>query len=79
MYFLTLMEPELELKDRFKELIEAEDTATWNVEAQACMDEAASSGDVIRLQQLFEKDPLKRIAGANELVNEWKTKYTKMI
>lgn len=79
MYFLTLMEPELELKERFKEMIAAEDTASWNVEAQACIDEAASSGEVIRLQQLFEKDPIKRIAGANEIVNEWKAKYRKMI
>ncbi len=79
MYFLTKMEPELELKDRYKELIEKEDTCTWDVEAQGLLDEAASAGEVIRLGQLFEKDPIKRIAGANETVNRWKAQYRKMI
>ena len=79
MYFLTLMEPELELKDRYKELIESEDTSAWNVEAQGSFDESASAPEVIRLKQLFEKDPIKRITGASELVNEWKAQYRKMI
>ena len=79
MYFLTLMEPELEIKERYRELIETEDTSAWNVEAQGCFDETAASGEVIRLQQLFEKDPIKRISGAGELINQWKTAYRKMI
>ena len=79
MYFLTLMEPELEIKDRYRELIEKEDTCAWNVEAQANFDEAANAGEVIRLQQLFEKDPIKRISGATEIINDWKYRYRKMI
>lgn len=79
MHFLTLVEPELEIKERYKELIEKEDTAGWNVEAQGFMDEAANSSAVIRLEQLFEKDPIKRIAGAGELINDWKYQYRKMI
>ncbi|MBQ7795728.1 MAG: hypothetical protein IJ374_04100 [Lachnospiraceae bacterium] len=79
MYFLTLMEPELEMKDRYKELIEKEDTCAWDVEAQGSMDEAANSSEVIRLQQLFEKDPIKRISGAGEIINDWKYQYRKMI
>ena len=79
MYFLTLMEPELELKERYKELIAKEDTSAWDVEAQGIIDEATGAGAVVKLGQLFEKDPLKRIAGAGELVNEWKGQYRKMM
>ena len=79
MYFLTLMEPELELKERYKELIEKEDTSAWNVEAQGCLDEAANACEVIRLKQVFEQNPEKRISGANEIVNQWKRQYRKMI
>ncbi len=79
MYFLTLMEPELEVKDRFKEMFEKEDTASWNVEAQGMIDEAKVSAEVVRLGQMFEKDPIKRIAGAGELINEWKGQYRKMM
>lgn len=79
MYFLTLMEPELELKERFKELIEKEDTCAWDVEAQGILDEVSNAGPVIRLNQLFEKDPIKRISGAGEIINNWKYQYRKMI
>ena len=79
MYFLTLMEQELELKERFKELIEKEDTADWNVEAQAILEEARKSEEVVKLSGLFEKDPIKRIAGAGEILNDWKYQYRKMI
>ena len=79
MYFLTLMEPELVLKDRYRELIEKEDTCTWNVEAQGYLDEVATAGEVLRLTQLFEKDPIRRISGAAEIVNQWKGQYRKMI
>ena len=79
MYFLTLMEPELEVKERYRELIAKEDTDAWSAEAKTCFEEASGAGEVVRLQQLFEKDPIKRIAGANEVVNEWKYQYRKMI
>ena len=78
-YFLKLMEPELELKERFRELIAKEDTSAWDVEAQGIIDEATGAGAVVKLSRLFEKDPLKRIAGAGELVNEWKSQYRKMM
>ena len=68
-----------EIKERYKELIEKEDTCSWDVEAQGCLDEVAGSAEVIRLQQLFEKDPIKRISGAGEIINEWKGRYRKMI
>lgn len=79
MYFLTIMEPELEIKERFREMIEKEDTSAWDVEAQGLLDEAKGSGAAVKLGQLFEKDPLKRIAGAGELINEWKDQYRKML
>lgn len=79
MYFLMRMEPELELKERYQELIEKEDTCGWDEEAKTCFDEAAGTGDVIRLGQLFEKDPQKRISGAGEVLNEWKCQYRKML
>lgn len=79
MYFLTLMEPELEVKDRFKELIEREDTASWSAEAHGMIDEASKAAPVVKLNQIFEKDPLKRISGAGEILNQWKYQYRKMI
>ncbi len=79
MYLLTKMEPGLEIKERFKELIENEDTSGWDAKAVKVMEDAAGAASVVRLNQLFEKDPIKRIVGAGELINDWKCLYRKMI
>lgn len=79
MYFLTVMEPELEVKERFRSLLEQEETAEWQKEALEVMAEAKNAAPVMRIHQIFEKDPLKRLAGAGELVNDWKYRYRKMI
>ena len=79
MYFLTLMEPELEMKERFCSMLEKEETAEWDKEALEIMEESKNSSPVTRIHQIFEKDPIKRLAGAGELVNDWKYRYRKMI
>ena len=79
MYFLTLMEPELEMKERYREMIEKEETAAWDQEAQEILEEVKHAASVTRIHQMFEKDPIKRMASASELVNDWKYRYRKMI
>ena len=79
MYFLTLMEPELEMKERYREMIEKEETAAWDQEAQEILEEVKHAAPVTRIHQMFEKDPIKRMASASELVNDWKYRYRKMI
>lgn len=79
MYFLTVMEPELEMKERYRELIGKEDTEAWDAEAVKVMDEVKNMAPVTRIQQIFEKDPVKRVASAGELLNDWKYRYRKMI
>lgn len=79
MYFLTLIEPELEMKERYRELIRREDTEAWTREAEAAMEEVKTMAPVTRIHQIFEKDPIKRVASAGELLNDWKYRYRKMI
>lgn len=79
MYLLTRMEPELKMKDRYQELILKEDTDAWDKEMQENMKAAKESGPATRLAQMFEKDPIKRISGASEVLNRWKLEYRKMI
>ena len=33
----------------------------------------------VEIGQLFEKDPVKRLSGATELLNKWKVEYRRMI
>lgn len=79
MFLLTLMEPEIEIKEKYRELMSEADKETWREEAAAVQKEAGQEGAVTRIRQLFEKDPIKRAAGASELINQWKLEYRRMI
>ena len=35
--------------------------------------------DVVRLRELFKKDPVKRADGASKLIKQWKQEYRVMI
>jgi len=79
MYFLTLMEPELTVKEKYLEKFKGEDTGAWDKEVLERRNEAKTKPAVVRVEEIFEKDPLKRIAGAGGLLNGWKLEYRKMI
>ena len=79
MYFLKVMEPELFIKEKYTDMMTEENKASWDAAAQAAMDEARSGASVIKIDQLFEKDPPSRIAGAGEVLNRWKVAYRKML
>lgn len=78
MYFLTLIQPELSVKERYKEKFQAEDTAAWEKEFLESRTAAEGKEPVVRVKNVFEKDPVKRIAGAAELLNGWKVEYRRM-
>lgn len=79
MYFLTQMQPELSMKEMYREKLKEEDTADWDREALECRGQAKENGAVTKVLVNFEKDPIKRISGAAEFLNEWKLEYRKMI
>lgn len=79
MYFLTVMNPELSMKEAYAAMITDEDKAAWDIEAQAVIDEARNGSAAVRVLQQFEKDPLKKMAGASEMLNSWKVAYRKML
>lgn len=79
MFFLTLMEPEIEIKEKYQQLMSSELKEKWLEEASRVKAEAGQDGAVMRILQLFEKDSVKRTAGASEILNQWKLEYRKMI
>ncbi len=79
MYFLTLMQPELTIRERFGEKLTDEKMAVWNAEAQGIIDEGKSEATVAEIEELFQKDSIRRQAGASELINRWKLEYRRML
>lgn len=79
MFLLSGLEPELEIKEKYLEAVSEEEKAQWQEEADAAFAEAAESDSVKKITELFEKDPVKRLAGASEFVNRYKVEYRRMI
>jgi tetratricopeptide (TPR) repeat protein len=79
MYFLTLMEPEIEMKERYEALMSEEEKEEWMEEMVKAQSNAEKERPAVEIGQLFEKDPVKRLSGATELLNKWKVEYRRMI
>ncbi len=77
-YFLTCFSS-LELKELYKSQMTPEMKKTWDQELSEAREQARASESVLKLEALFEKDPIKRMAGASKLVKQWKQEYRGMI
>lgn len=78
-YQLTLLNPELKLKERYQSLLTEERKAAWKKELDEIREQAAGEEKIQEIEDLFNKDPIRRIAGAGEVVTRWKQEYRKMI
>lgn len=78
-YQLTLLNPQLPLKERYQSLITDEIKAGCKAELEEEIQKAKASSQVKEIAENFDKDPIKRIAGAGELLAKWKHEYRKMI
>lgn len=79
MYFLTKLDPELSMKDRCRELLASQDTEGWDREFNEALVRAGQTGPAVRLQEIFDRDPEKRLEGAAKVLNQWKLEYRKML
>ena len=79
MYFLTKLDPELSMKDRCRELLASQDTEGWDREFNEALARAGQTGPAVRLQEIFDRDPEKRLEGAAKVLNQWKLEYRKML
>lgn len=79
MYFLTCRQPDLVMKERYREQMTEEKKKSWEEELQEHMKAVEQEQAVKDMRQVFERDPVKRISGAAEIVNRWKLDYRKMI
>ena len=74
MYFLTILNPELSLKDKFREMIGEDDK-----EVEEAREESEKAPETLKLAAVFEKDPAGRIAAAGDILNQWKMEYRRML
>ncbi|SES93780.1 hypothetical protein SAMN04487771_100237 [[Clostridium] aminophilum] len=79
LYLLTLLNPELVLKDRYRVLITEEKRLEWKAELRKAMEEAGECQKVKDVERLFDRDPIRRAEGAEKIISRWKREYRKML
>lgn len=78
-YYLSRWNPSLVLKDRYLSLLTDDIKTGCDQDLKTAEDEAGNAESLKELEDLFAKDPIKRLAGASELVQKWKQEYRNMI
>lgn len=78
-YYLSKWNPNLVLKDRYRTLITEDVKAVWDEDMKKAEEAAQKVESLEKLDELFLKDPIKRMKGASELVKGWKGEYRNMI
>ena len=78
-YYLSIMNPELSQKERYQSLMTEELKRVWDVELEKAKDKAQTAESIVELNKLFQRDSIKRMAGATELVSRWKQEYRTML
>ena len=76
---LTLLRPELKVRERYQLLIREEQREAWQRELQEKQEEMAASKRLKDLEAVFDQEPEKRMREAGALVTRWKKEYRKML
>lgn len=78
-YELTLLDSRLKVGERMKALMTDELKETCEKRAAEAREKAASSAQVQQIDELYQKDSLKRQAQTAQLLRRWKQEYRSMV
>ena len=66
-YYLTVFEPALPIGERYHALFTRELIEEWEKELETARQSALVNEDVVRLRELFKRDPVKRAEGSAKI------------
>lgn len=69
----------LVINERFQALINDELKQECEIERERAEEMAGKADSLLKLEDLFQKDPIKRFLGAGELVQKWKQEYRNIL
>lgn len=78
LYLLSRLDEKLVLGDRCRSLITSEMAGEWDEKIKTARETATQSPQLKELEALFQKDSLRRLAGAEQLITQWKQEYRTM-
>lgn len=79
MYDLSVLEPGLHTKERYQKLMTQEQRGRWDQRMEEIQAKAESSEKKKEVEELFGRDPIRRVDGARSQVEAWKREYRRMV
>ncbi len=76
---LTVLNPELKLKERYKALLTPERRSAWREEINQKILKSWESPERQELEEIFSRDSLRRTKEAGNLLSSWKKEYRRML
>ncbi len=77
-YHLSLLSPELGMKERYQSIVTEELKAAWDEDFAKAGEAAKQSEELKKLDEMFQKDPIRRMEGARQMLEAWKQEYRGM-
>ncbi len=77
-YHLTRLDESIVLKERYQSIVTDSLKESWDEDFARAGEAAEESEDLVKLKQLFEKDPVRRAEGARQMLETWKQEYRGM-
>lgn len=78
-YYLTVFEPALGAKERYRPLFTPSLKEAWDHELALARQGAMAAKEVAGLRELFKQGEQARLSGAGEMIDKWKREYRMMI
>lgn len=78
-YFLTLINDDLEMDDEHRQLIPEDEKMQWFEEYHELKKTVKGSKQWIRLEEIFKKDSRQKRAGLEQMIEDWKKEYRQMV
>lgn len=77
-YYLTLQESGIELKESYQSILTEDMKTEWNLKYKEAKERALDSAELMKLDELFARDSIKRMEGVSKMIREWKKEYRSM-
>ncbi len=78
MYLLTKLDKSIMLPEQYGFQITDERRSAWDADLEKAGEDADSSDEYKQIEDMFSKDPIKRMDLASKKVEEWKKEYRRM-
>lgn len=78
MYYLSLVEPVIELKERYRSLLDENIDAAWDKKYEETVNNINESPAVKELDEISKKDPIRKKLLMGELLDKYKNEFRNM-